>query len=406
MPLLTALRKQYRDLTTPFRSLLNRKGADQQEPPEGLLLQRHQVLVENLAAALVIRDRDGLIRYCSPFTEVLLGHPLRTLYDSPGDFFLEAVHPEDRDSLQRSLALAQLGESFQARHRYYHHSGFEMWIESRTDPLFDDAGEMLSSLTIMLDVTRAVRFEEQLKERTQDLQEITSIAAEEIQNEVFTLKGMLQFEGRGISREEANGAIHRSGNRLDELARGLTEFGKATRSKGELRKFSLREVLTEFREEQHSCGVTVLCEEIGEELLVIGDREELQEVLETLVRYSSSLLPTPEEGEEEHDQEEVPLILHLEVDQKSQTLPGGTSRGELTLLYRDSCPPLPLPLAERIFSSANNRSASSPYGSGSSSPFSLSLARKRMRQMGGALSFRITEKSENCFALRLRSETL
>ncbi|MGA1192291.1 MAG: hypothetical protein ACO3XO_08435, partial [Bdellovibrionota bacterium] len=55
-----------------FRKHLKAKALDSYSYEEDrMLLSRHQVLVENLAAALIIRNTEGTITYCSPFTEVM-----------------------------------------------------------------------------------------------------------------------------------------------------------------------------------------------------------------------------------------------------------------------------------------------------------------------------------------------
>jgi len=70
-----------------------------------LLIERYEILTENLVASVVIRDGAGKIAYCSPFTEVLTGYSLNDIYNSKEDFFLKITHPEDREKYNRSLAV-------------------------------------------------------------------------------------------------------------------------------------------------------------------------------------------------------------------------------------------------------------------------------------------------------------
>ena len=366
----------------PFLNTTPPKESEKQADQEALL-ERHQVLVENLAAALVIRNLSGEITYCSPFTEVLTGYPLKNIYDSESDFFLSVVHPADRESFERGLTLGKIGERFEMRHRFLHHSEMEMWIESRTAPLFDENGQLLASLSIMLDVTKAVRFEEQLKEKTYDLQQITAVAAEEIENEVFTLKGMNSLFGEDINEDELREALSLTSDKLNQLARGLTEFGKASVGKSELRTLFVSDVVNMFAEEQSLADVTVSVDGSIDELRVIADKEELLHVLSALADYSRSL-SNPED----------PPTLKIRA-QKNQS--------EVTLFYTDSCPPIPSHLAEAIFRPKVERAAPLPiHLRGKQTPFSLSLTQKRMKRMGGGLDFRVTEEGTNCFILTLR----
>jgi PAS domain S-box-containing protein len=366
-----------------FRKHLKAKALDSYSYEEDrMLLSRHQVLVENLAAALIIRNTEGTITYCSPFTEVMCGFPLSSIYESgEKDFFLRIVHPSDKASLTRSLHLAKLGESFQMRHRFFHHSGFEMWIESRTAPLFDESKRLIASLTLMMDVTSAVRFEEQMQERNHDLQEITAIAAEEIQNEVFTLKGMLALVDEDIPVETMKAAVRISAEKLEGLAQGLTEFGKASSERRELRSLLPSRLLHAFQERANESIAIHLPEE---EIPVIAEEEELLEVLSSLSRYSHALCPqgtTPE--------------IEVQVIQENT---------ETKVLHLDSAPTIPETFIDHIFypKSVEHGERAIQFG-GKRTPFSLSLSQKRVRRMGGTLDFQVSEDGRNCFVITLKS---
>lgn len=366
-----------------FRKHLKAKALDSYSHEEDrMLLSRHQVLVENLAAALIIRNTEGTITYCSPFTEVMCGSPLSSIYKSEDkDFFLRIIHPGDKASFTRSLHLAKLGESFQMRHRFFHDSGFEMWIESRTAPLFDESKRLIASLTLMMDVTSAVRFEEQMQERNHDLQEVTAIAAEEIQNEVFTLKGMLALVDEDIPVETMKAAVRTSAEKLEGLAQGLTEFGKASSERKELRSLLPSRLLHAFQERANEHIAIHLPEE---EFPVIAEEEELLEVLSSLSRYSHALCPqgtTPE--------------IEVQVIQENT---------ETKLLHLDSAPMIPETFIDHIFypKSVEHGEKAIQFG-GKRTPFSLSLSQKRVRRMGGTLDFQLSEDGRNCFVITLKS---
>ncbi len=52
------------------------------------LQEKYRLLTDNLAAAVVIRDKSGKISYCSPYTEVITGWAVSEMYSSQEDFFL------------------------------------------------------------------------------------------------------------------------------------------------------------------------------------------------------------------------------------------------------------------------------------------------------------------------------
>ena len=365
-----------------FRKHFQAKALDSYSHEEDrMLLSRHQVLVENLAAALIIRNTEGTIIYCSPFTEVMCGFSLSSIYESEDkDFFLRIVHPADKASFTRSLQLAKLGESFQMRHRFFHDSGFEMWIESRTAPLFDESKRLIASLTLMMDVTSAVRFEEQMQERNHDLQEVTAIAAEEIQNEVFTLKGMLALVNEDIPVETMKAAVRTSAEKLEGLAQGLTEFGKASSERRELRSLLPSRLLHAFQEGANERIAIHLPEE---EIPVIAEEEELLEVLSSLSRYSHALCP---QG--------------TTADIEVQVIQDNT---ETKVLHLDSAPAIPETFIDHIFYPKSVEPGGDIQFGGKRTPFSLSLSQKRVRRMGGTLDFQLSEDGRNCFVITLKS---
>ena len=71
------------------------------------LIGRHELLTENLAAAIVMRDANGKITYCSPFTEVLTGYSVNEIYQATDGLYSDLWRPY-RLRGRRALPPAQL----------------------------------------------------------------------------------------------------------------------------------------------------------------------------------------------------------------------------------------------------------------------------------------------------------
>lgn len=201
------------------------------------LQSRHTTLTENLVAAVVLRDASHRIVYCSPYTEVLTGYATRDILSASGDFFESIVPEKDRERYQRAFQIGALGEAFQVRHRLIHHSGLEMWVETRTVPIFDAQGELTQSLSVTIDVTGAVRYQRQVEEKNRDLQDFAYMVSHDLKGPLATVKGMLHVLEEDIKTHLGPQAIPSDVNetlthirgatvRLEQLVAGVLEYSK------------------------------------------------------------------------------------------------------------------------------------------------------------------------------------
>lgn len=214
------------------------------------LMERYQLLAENIAAAIVIRDKDGKIQYCSKFTEVLTGYALSEIYENQEDFFLSITHQEDRESFKRALTICSCGEAFLLRFRFLHKAGFELWGEMRTVPILDSEGMVSSSLSIILDVTAAVRYQKQIEEKNRDLHEFSYMLTHDLKTPILTIKGMLNVIAEDFSSQfnpelqELLKHITEATERLEKLVAGVLEYTKITREETLSQQVDLNIVIT------------------------------------------------------------------------------------------------------------------------------------------------------------------
>ena len=194
------------------------------------LIARHELLTENLAAAIVIRDSKGKITYCSPYTEVLTGSSLEDIYTSEKDFFFETAHEEDRALYERAQKVTSCGEPYQFRYRFYHKTGILMWAETRTVPILDDQGNCVSSLSVTLDVTGTVLYQKQVEEKNRDLQDFTYMVSHDLKAPIYTIKGMAgiieQDHKEGTELQEPLQHITQAAGRLEQLVASILEYSR------------------------------------------------------------------------------------------------------------------------------------------------------------------------------------
>ena len=359
-------------ITTAIKKLFLSANNEPLAREEDPLISRYQVLVENLAASLVIRDSAGSITYCSPYIEVLTGYSLPEIYAYTEDFLISIAHQDDRLSLKRAVDLARIGESYQIKFRFYHRSGIELWAESRSSPLYDEQGSFIASISILLDVTQAVRQEELLAERSEDLKNITSIVAEDIQNEVFTIQGMLQLAREEQELTFTQDSIANAASKLEELADGLTEFGRTNKALEEVRPVSLNLIFKQLKE---NSKYKFNLNESAEVESVLGSKEEIYCIFDAITAYGSSLVT-----------DETILSINIKTISKESYV---------DILICGSWPKNPSDKAGSIFNP--RRSIIGTKKSGIRIPLSLFLAKRRANSMGGSLEYR-----DDMFVLTLR----
>lgn len=255
------------------------------------LIERYEVLTENLAASVVIRDANGKITYCSPYTEVLTGASLSEIYSAAEDFFISNANEEDRDKFSRALSVSSLGEAFQFRYRFTHKTGIEMWAEMRTVPVFSEENKFLGTLSITLDITGTMRYQQQVEERNKDLQEFSYMISHDLKAPIFTIKGML-----GVLKEDHKEIltgetgeimmhVEKAADRLSALVNAVLEYSKVTTKQTNLEAINtqalMREVAAEFSSQLKDCyGAVQISDNLPN---ITGDRLMVYQIFSNLI---------------------------------------------------------------------------------------------------------------------------
>lgn len=252
---------------------------------------RYKILTENVPAAVMLHQSDGMVLWGSPFTEVLTGFSLSEVLKNRESFLLGQVHEEDKRLVEKSLAIVKTGEPFQYRYRFYHKSGMTLWLETRTVPIYDSSLNDYIALSITLDVTSAVLNQLQIEERNRDLNEFTYMVSHDLKNPINTIKGMigiLQAEPsikKTRALEQAAAYITSAAVRLEDLTDGVLMLARVSASERTLEPVNLNDVLEEVvLDFQHQLeraeGTITTVEELP---FVLGNRTQLYQIFSNLI---------------------------------------------------------------------------------------------------------------------------
>lgn len=352
-----------------------------------MLVERYQLLTENLAAAIVIRDASGKITYCSPYTEVLTGYPLNEIYQTSDDFFLDIVHEEDREIFTRALKVTIFGDPFQFRYRIYHNTGIEIWVETRTVPVMNEEGEITSSLSISLDVTGTVRYQRQVEEKNRELEDFTYMVSHDLKAPIVTIKGMAAIvdEEVGDAPEDIREAVTHIGDaarRLERLISGVIEYSRINLREHTPEEVDLKQVVQEvtndLKTQIRESDATI---EVAEELPpVIADRVKVYQIFSNLlgnsIKYRDPLRP-------------------LKVTVTS--LPSEKPR-TVAIAVKDNGRGIPAERLEAIFRPFQRAHGNEIEGSG----IGLACVQKLLSKLGGSISVDSKEGAGSTFVVTFR----
>ncbi len=158
---------------------------------------------------------------------------------SPGtaltyETFLAAVHPEDRDTVDRMWRAALQGEPYDIEHRVIV-DGRIKWLRQKAELEFDERGELLGGFGTTQDITERKQSDDALREADRRKDEFIAILGHELRNPLAPIKSAAQILARaGLddamlawSRE----VIERQVDHLTQLVDDLLDISRISRGK-------------------------------------------------------------------------------------------------------------------------------------------------------------------------------
>jgi PAS domain S-box-containing protein len=203
--------------------------------------ERFRQLAENINEVFWMVDlATADILYISPAYERIWGRSCQSLYERPMSF-LEAVHPDDRERVQRTaLERNRRTGPSDEEYRIVTPEGVVKWIRNRAFPVRDAEGRIFRLAGIAEDITEKKRAEEALKDADRRKDEFLATLAHELRNPLAPICNadeLLQSAREQPSvAEEACNVLNRQLAHLVRLIDDLLEVSRITRGKLQLRK--------------------------------------------------------------------------------------------------------------------------------------------------------------------------
>lgn len=351
------------------------------------IIERYELLTENLAAAVIIKNQEGRIGYCSPYTEVLTGYPTADIYNQNYDFFEQLVHEDDLDLYKRAQGVSACGEPYQYRFRFYHKTGLEMWAESRSVPILNQSGEVTHVLAIILDVTSAVRFQQQVQEQTRDAQDFAYMVSHDLKAPIATIRGMtiaLKEDCASELDSNANETLeHILGacSRVSALVSSVIQYSGINAEKAQLSEINLNEVISEvLKDLQLQLNDTKAEIKVAALPIVKGDKVKIYQIMSNLI---GNALKFKKPGS----------IPQIEIEEQTSS-----SNRKTKIIVRDHGIGIASDKHELIFRPFHRAHSEEIEGTG----VGLACVRKLIHKVGGKIEVQSSNDNGTEFCLTLR----
>lgn len=158
--------------------------------------ERFRQITEHLDQVVWLGEPDLSVRYyVNPAYERIWGRSTRSLYEHPRSP-LEAVHPEDRDRVEREIAKLQRGAEYDLEYRIVRPDGEVRWVRSRAYPIRNIRGEVYRVAGIMEDITKQKEIEaerQRLLEEAREARDEVATIVDSITDAFFTLDREWRF---------------------------------------------------------------------------------------------------------------------------------------------------------------------------------------------------------------------
>ncbi|HEX6035062.1 MAG TPA: PAS domain S-box protein, partial [Anaerolineales bacterium] len=278
-----------------FQDITKRKQAEQD-------LRESEERLRQIASALreTIWLRDAQTRqvlYVNPALEQLTGWTCESFYENP-DIMINAIHPDDKESVIEALAQRSENVPYDKEHRILHRDGSVRWVSSRSFPVRNEAGEVFRWASIMEEITERKQAEAErerliaeLESKNVELERFTYTVSHDLKAPLITIRGFLGYIEKDVqagNMERLKEDIQRISAATDKMQRLLNELLELSRI-GRLMNSPqnilfgdlIQDILNLMDQRLRERHVKVI---IGEDLPVVaGDLQRLSEVIQNLL---------------------------------------------------------------------------------------------------------------------------
>jgi hypothetical protein len=262
--------------------------------------EKFRQLAENIHEVFWMRPAaGGPVLYISPAYEQIWGRTCESLYQNPTSW-LEAIHPDDLEQVQRLYGRQLQGEPLDSVFRIRTPDGKEKWISDRAFPVLDPSGQLIRIAGVAEDITERKLAEQEMRKAKEAAEAASRVKSQflasmshEIRTPINGMIGMTEILlDTDLPAEQRHYAqvAHTCGRALLSLVNNILDFSKieARRLTLDVDDFDLRRMLEEtvgmLAAPAREKGLELTClVALGTPSRVRGDAARLRQILLNLV---------------------------------------------------------------------------------------------------------------------------
>lgn len=193
--------------------------------------------------------------------------------------FLDHVHPGDREMVQSSFENGLEDGHWTFTSRIERIDGVERWITAQGLFFYDEADEPRHAIGIVEDVTEKKVTEQELREKTERLEEFVRMVSHDIKNPLSVASGRLElYYERGD--EDDLTPVDQALTRIEEITTDLTALARFGESELDSESVSLEKTALAAWEMIDTRDAQLEVEAVG----IVGDGSQLQGIFENLFK--------------------------------------------------------------------------------------------------------------------------
>ncbi len=191
---------------------------------------KYRSLIENIPDIVWRATLEGRITFISPQVESICGFSAEELMAAPQTFWVDRVHPDDRDRVHAAYRRLELGTPYTSEYRWRHKDGKWIWIRSHA-VLGRSAPEPFVEGTFA-EVTEHKRMEEEIRQsqKMEALGQLTGGVAHDFNNMLAIILGNGRMLLEDVAQEDPRRAdveaVVEAGDRAAALTRQLLTFSR------------------------------------------------------------------------------------------------------------------------------------------------------------------------------------
>jgi PAS domain S-box-containing protein len=290
--------------------------------------ERFRQMAESITEVFWMTNPDkNQILYVSPGYEKIWGRSRGSLYEQPITW-LEAVHPDDRQRVERAVVAQQIPGGYDEEYRIIRPDESVRWIRDRAFPINDTEGRVYRVTGIAEDITERKLAEEKIRATSAQLRALSARLqsareeeglriAREIHDELGAALSSLRWDlediGEAIPESADRADLQKRREKIESMMRLIdTTINTVRRIASELRPIGLdalglaEAIKFHARQFQERTGIIVECQcssensELGREQSTAIFRI-LQEALTNILRHAQGTKVNIQMKEENHE---------------------------------------------------------------------------------------------------------